>query len=319
MYERLLNKRKISKFDSEKIVTIDKTSFDLIGPLYKRSWFNTCFEEYDLSSYYDENCINVILDFVPMGFQYLKNLKYDILWYDLIDNFEKHNRFSLKEKSFVAKKYKWINGNANIITGVSEKCLEKFNKSIIMPNAAGVIPWESSVSVDTPPIYDFGFIGFITDKFDVEFVRILSDLGYKIAIYGEFYDKGLRKKFNSIPNLYIHGAFRHYEIPQIINTFKVGIIPYIQSKLHDESPLKLYQYILHNRPVVTSVNFEIKSEAVTCYQGLNLLEISNLLVEKIHYFEINKNSSKIKEILSEDDYWIGKLEKIFRKIDDLKL
>src|SRR5690606_30136153 len=114
----------------------------------------------------------------------------------------------------------------------------------------------SSVRFDVgSPEYDVGFLGFITDKFDVDFVRGLAERGLKVVIYGHAYTRQTLRELTRITNVTYGGAFKATDVPDLISEFRVGIVPYLAQKRHDESPIKFFQYVAHGRPVLLSGRF----------------------------------------------------------------
>lgn len=306
IYERLLNKSKrksvFSKYSS-RINFVDITSCDLIGPLKGRLWTEKCYTRIftDTLKTYTEyyNGKVCVIDFTPLAqIKYVKQ-KNVYYWYDLIDNFSIHNRFSEREKEIVKRKYEYVNIHANLITGVSSKAIKEFtNENVhVMPN--GVYFESEEVTNSTPSdfdrIYDLGFVGFVTDKFDVEFVNKLSEK-HSIVIWGKFYDESVTNKLSK--NIKIAGKFNYCYLPGIMKTFKVGLLPYLQNKSHDESPLKMYEYFKHGIPCLSSMDFEIESLWFSNYTKLN----SDELEQKINYFIISSDSDDIRTSIKDD--WI---------------
>ncbi|HCT5581013.1 TPA: glycosyl transferase [Enterobacter kobei] len=319
IYERLLNKKKVKsvyKHYSKKVTFIDTTSLDFIGPLKGRVWTEKCYcklftnvlEKY--TNNYEDKV--VVIDFTPLAkIQYIKrqNVYY---WYDLIDNFAIHNRFSETEKKMVKEKYAYVDEHADLITGVSDKSIMGFTNpnTHVMPNGVYL---ESKTSVDSSPIkfegvYDLGFVGFITDKFDVDFINNLSE-NFSIVIWGRFFDEKVRAKLNK--NIKIAGSFKYSDLPRIMKTFKVGLLPYLESKSHDESPLKMYEYFKHSLPCISSMKFEIESKWFWKYSNVDSPELDN----KIKDFIKESGSDEIRESIKSEWYFENKIKTIVSKFE----
>jgi hypothetical protein len=259
----LLKKKYKKKFYEEKINTINKISYDFIGPFKGRSWADKVYPnaiEEALTENYETGALNVFLDFLPIGTFSEISLEGWFYWYDVIDNFTKHNRFSDKQKKLVQKKYDFVSKHADLISAVSQKCLINFSKhsnssSVVIPNRLFEENKEH-LSIEPHKCYDFGFIGFVTNKLDIEFLKEIA-VSYTIAIYGDILDKKVYGELNKIKNLCIKGKFNYRDILGIISTFKVGLLPYKIEKEHDGSPLKLYEYMKYNRPCITSIDYEV--------------------------------------------------------------
>lgn len=270
IYEKITTKKRLSKPKGFEVY--DYLSLDLIGPLKKRSWTEYCYKhlfkkainELIDSNDYDEI---IVLDFTPIAILphvYHKKIKITY-WYDLIDNFTKHNRFTIKEKELVEKKYTHVENHYHFITSVSSKAATAMDREDAYVITNGVFNEGEPIRKPTGNLaYDFGFVGFITDKFDTKFIQQLTTMGFTVVIYGKAYDKEVAKQLKSI-GVELKGAFKHKDLPSIISTFKVGLIPYLQHKLHDESPLKMYEYLKNNTPCMTSVNYELSNKYIRNY------------------------------------------------------
>lgn len=260
--ERILSPQKKLKFPKKTEVK-ERISWNIFQALtLKRLWPRTAMKIHngfirDWNKINPEN-IKVVLDFHPL-FEFDDDLLDNniIYWYDLIDNFAIHNVYSEFERAVVRSKYTSIKRNAHIVTGVSDAALRDFPEGITLPNRLIRKNVDDLIECDPlkSPEYDFGFTGFITDKFDINFIRSLSDLGYRIIIRGKAYHASIASELGKIKNVTVGGAYHANEQKEIIRSFKVGLIPYIPEKSHDESPIKLTQYLEMGRPVLTSKKF----------------------------------------------------------------
>ena len=323
LYERALGKIfRPSTFSEYDIEVYDTTSFDLLGPLRRRLWWNKaipCFLDGMLPKLKDDGAINVFLDFMPIGIPSAKSLEGWIYWYDYIDNFTKHNRFSAIERRFVEDKYCFVKDHAQLLTFVSSECLANVcfsgtvsaerrvltNKLFIDRVGAKQYP---RVDGYGEPKFDFGFIGFVTDKLDIEFIARLS-VGYSVAIYGDFYDRKVKAKLAGLANVFLLGGFRYQNLPKICRSFKVGLLPYREDRSHDGSPLKLYEYLRYLRPVISSINYEITDDTYIKNYQLNELtdEDFNKLLDL-------SGSEEIGLLLKEDDFLITPLAQIVQDV-----
>lgn len=268
--------------------TINHLSNDFFGALQGRGWFDSVYYNYigsALTSCKRNDCLNVFLDFLPIGDFDSSLLNGWLYWYDFIDNFSKHNRFTDKQKELVKNKYDFVSKNADYVTFVSQECMVNAgfsdfeNKSVVTNKIYfDDDSFDSSNAGSKEARFDFGFIGFVTDKFDAEFVLELSKK-HTIAIFGTVLDKKIKKKL-SVKNITFFGAFKYQDVPRICSSFKVGLLPYLLDKSHDGSPLKLYEYIKYNIPCLTSIDYELSGfDFIVNYNSENHLDekIINLL------------------------------------------
>ena len=192
-----------------------------------------------------------------------------------------------------------------------------FNNAIVVQNAVGVKRTKKSILNYKNKIYDFGFIGFVTDKFDIDFIKYLSDLNYSVVVYGDIYDREIGKKLNEIKNLKLEGAFHSAEIPKLLSTFKVGLIPYIKSKMHDESPLKLYQYLQAGIPVLTSTQYDVVDNLILEYDLNRLENLESSLKYLLSNFDNPNVFNHLQSLISDENYWDYKLKKILNEISNV--
>lgn len=282
IYERLLTKplksSKVNRLE-KRIQFVDSTSFDLFSPLKKRRWTRTCYSNIvkRLTLEFDQlKEPYIFLDFSPFAKIELDSV-YAIYWYDLIDNFTKHNRFTVKEKSLVSLKYQELSIGADVVTGVSESAISEIEhrKKYVLPNGVYVDCEEiqpKSKSANTE--FDFAFVGFITDKLDVAFLNELAQ-NFKVAIFGQFFDNSIQRKLSS--NIYIGGKFSYENIGRIMSRFSVGLLPYKADKTHDESPLKLYEYFKYGKPCLASLDYEVSSVYYFNYNKHDCNELKNAI------------------------------------------
>jgi teichuronic acid biosynthesis glycosyltransferase TuaH len=320
LYERFTNKLFKKKIASIKVKVIDTTSYDLIGPLKGRIWTETCYynifnrllDELDSKINLNQQEINILLDFTPIA-----NIPYDefkkrnfIIWYDVIDNFTKHNRYSEKEKHKVREKYRYVDIHADIITGVTSEALNEFptNKNkLVMYN--GLLRFDSLISNEVKEKYKFGFIGFITDKLDVDFIIEIAKID-SVVLYGEFYDRKIRKQLEKIKNVILKGGYKIDQLPRIMNSFEIGIIPYKESKSHDGSPLKLYQYLYFNKPVISAMQFEDK---LMNLKFVKVVKKDDEVLEFINWLE-KVDKKNISKYLRREVFWDYKILNILNHI-----
>lgn len=259
--------------DELKIFAPRVIDWNFIGALrHGRAWAASSFKLYPQFRNPGFPQKKIILDFNPFFVPPKEYLEESIYWYDAIDNFLLHNRFTAPQLEAVSIKYDFVREHANFITGVTAKSLSPFGRGEVLPNRLIKKDWGSVNSVSNK-LYDYGFIGFITDKFDLELVEALCKRNRTVLIAGEAYDKSVKKKLTKIPGVTYLGRFNSSHVREILSRFKVGLIPYLRDKLHDESPIKFFQYVCAGLPVITSTKFN---------------EIENLFSRYVHYYDLDR-------------------------------
>lgn len=329
LYERFLLLKPKSKLNvklSSKVEVIDSTSFDLIGPLGKRLWTINCYTNLlkkmlkRISEFKRKDAVNVLLDFTPLALIPYEEFKKNgfLIWYDIIDNFTKHNRYSLREKKAVEVKYMHVDRHADMITGVSNKALEQFSvcqKKLCVNNGVLDNNVKNEDCFNGNEQFLFGYIGFISDRLNVQFIKKISTFG-KVVLFGEVYDRNVVRKFNNSKNIILKGKFKSSQLPEIMKTFKIGIIPYKLEKDYDSSPLKLYQYLYYGKPVVSSMGFE--DRAMKCKYVLvseDLKEIENF----IDRVKKPDNCKEVKKCFDKSFLWSYKVKEILDELLKISL
>ena len=323
IYERFLGKFfPKGILDNYNIRVKDTTSYDLLRPLRRRLWWNHSVTKYLsklLPELKQDNAVNVFLDFMPIGIPSLGSLDGWFYWYDFIDNFTKHNRFTKSERRAVQRKYVFVKKYAQLLTFVSKECLHNVNVGQPTRSETRVVTnkvfEDLSLSDKSAELYntseelfDFGFIGFVTDKIDIKFLKRLARRN-TVAIYGDFYDKKVKSKLSNLDNVSLLGGFHYGDLPKICETFKVGLLPYRQEKSHDGSPLKLYEYLRYCRPVLTSIDYELTNEKyIINYRNSELNE--KTLSQLIQY----SGNADIASLLSDEDYFKKPLREIITMV-----
>lgn len=298
IHERILGLKKKSESKWPNVSTVDVTSFDFFGPLRKRMWLISCYRNIiadlvlEIRSN-DSRCKIVLLDFQPFAQlgTHLDVFDDVFLWFDAIDNFVKHNRFSDEEKRSVREKYRCVRSTYNFVSGVSESAVSQIghDRNFVFSNGVFGLSDEYA-EVHARKMHDFGFIGFVTDKFDLDIVRKLRSKGYSVVIHGKVYDNSVALALRSL-GVQLTGEFRYSEIGEKVTSFKVGLLPYLVEKEHDGSPLKLYEYLKFNRPCLTSIDYEVKS--VFCVNYNKALDVDTEIVRLLEISGSREISSEI--------------------------
>ena len=309
IYEYLIGRYPVVQDDY--LITV---SGDLLGPLKKREWTKNCYVSMvqTIKSRLLKKENTVLLDFTPMADLPLDKIEYDFYWYDLIDNFTKHDSYSNRQRLLVADKYSKVNELADLVTGVSEAALATFtNTKAILTN--GVFKQSlSSLNSGTKPRFKYGFLGFISSKIDVDFVKNLAlrDTTFSLFLAGEVYDKKVFKELMAIPNVHFYGAFSFRDIQNLMNNFSIGLVPYLYIKSHDGSPMKMYEYLSYGKLVLTSINYEKMNEYILNYNCIDF----GCLLEAVEQYLENPRLSDVIGSLNENDFMVNKVGRILESI-----
>lgn len=270
-------------------------SFELLGPLRRRAWTEhaygsvlvQCLQKLKASR---SEVIRVFLDFHPIALvnQFPEEIwKNGFYWYDLIDNFKKHNRYCDNDLRLVDQKYKIVRKQARLVTGVTMGAIDEIGceNYLVVPNCQ----YEKELRVNTiyTGEFEFGFLGFISNKFDIEFVRQIAAQGYRVIIAGEVLDAAVGEELNKLAGVTLTGKFHQNQIEKIVSRFAIGIVPYRGTLSHDGSPLKAYQYLSNGRAVIANMVYELSGEWVGVSQHFSDDVIQDLVKRSISLINIS--------------------------------
>lgn len=99
-----------------------------------------------------------------------------------------------------------------------------------------------------------GYIGWITERTDLELIEYLAIKRpqWKIVIAGPQYSN-IPESLKLLNNINFPGQIPYREVPKLINSFDVCIIPHVDNEYsRSMSPLKLYQYLASGVPIVST-------------------------------------------------------------------
>lgn len=124
-----------------------------------------------------------------------------------------------------------------------------------------------------------GYYGAIAAWFDAKAVEEIARRhpDYTVVLIGQIHGREL-KTLKSFPNVHFLGEKRYEEIPGLLRTFDVALIPFTLSTLTKAvDPVKMYEYLSQGKPVVASR----MPELIQFQEYLYLAESSEDFVQKV--------------------------------------
>ncbi|OQA48651.1 MAG: putative teichuronic acid biosynthesis glycosyltransferase TuaH [Bacteroidetes bacterium ADurb.Bin302] len=126
------------------------------------------------------------------------------------------------------------------------------------------------------------YIGAIEEWFDLQLVSDLAKRCPKVnfVIIGvDKYEK--MKKFSLIKNIFYLGPKQYHDIPNYIYYCDCGIIPFNNSKLvQSVSPIKMYEFFILGKPVVSKRWKELSLLNSPCYLANDLQDFVGILNDR---------------------------------------
>jgi glycosyltransferase involved in cell wall biosynthesis len=108
-----------------------------------------------------------------------------------------------------------------------------------------------------------GYVGHLRDRIDwtllAETARRRPE--WSFVLVGPGLRSERRNFLADYPNIHVHGAVTYEEIPAVIESFEVAIVPHeVSARTERMNPLKIYAYVAGKRPVVATPLANIDSD-----------------------------------------------------------
>lgn len=125
-----------------------------------------------------------------------------------------------------------------------------------------------------------GYYGALAQWLDYDLLIHVAKklLDIDIVLIGKVYDESYAQaQIHEIPNIHFIGPVPYQELPQYANRFDICTIPFkVNSITNATSPLKLFEYMALNKPVLTTAMQESSK-----YKAVNIAKTYDDFVEKI--------------------------------------
>lgn len=259
-----------------------------------------------------------------LQYEYAKFFKKRTIWLDIIDKLD----FFALYNCYSKKLWKKLIVKADIITYTATQ-LKIYTKSrkdaILVPNAVNTedfilknkdIPLAMKDIVGKKSI--IGYFGAIENWFDWEIIKKIDEIGlYNIVLIGSI-NSNIDVKALNLKNTYMLGRIEHKDLKIYANFFDIAIIPFVVNDLTNSvSPVKLFEYIALNKPIITTNIKEIKnynSKIIKIINETTKIEsvIEELLV--LDKIQIRQECTK----LLENNTWDNRFQTIEKLLKEQK-
>jgi len=154
---------------------------------------------------------------------------------------------------------------------------------------------------DIAPIVDLnqpiiGYYGALARWFDYDLLKqvALSRPHYRFVLIGPDYDGTLQKTdLLHIPNILWLGVKPYKELPHYLQYFDVATIPFVVNEItHATSPLKLFEYMAGEKPIVITPMRESMS-----YAGVLIAENAEEFALQLDNALVKKNNAEYRLLL----------------------
>lgn len=250
--------------------TLDIVVSEFMTPLIMRkAWTPYIFEKEEI-----KNSVDIALEYLSMKDNYnlivfsplfiplVKKLSPKLWAMDAIDNLKKQAHYKKIKK--LNDYYQFAIDNANYIYTNSEENKQWLNNGTnsvtFIPNGVDIDFFQKKENHIIPhdvarlPRPIIGYAGKMQEMFDMEMliatVKQLPNISF--VFIGQQLNKNWIKELWKYPNTYYLGDKVYNELPNYLSSFDICIIPYSIERQHGGDPIKFYEYLAMNKPIVTT-------------------------------------------------------------------
>jgi glycosyltransferase involved in cell wall biosynthesis len=264
-------------------------------------------------SYNIQDLINLKNNGFKIIYEYIDEIDSAISGCDVNYQLDRHNCLDLNSVDFVLA----------TATKLYEEMITKFPKEKVIyhPNAVDYEHFHiekdpakcpkiiQSILAEGKPI--IGYYGALADWIDYDLINSVARkrVDWNIVLIGLDYDKSM-KKLERLDNIKYLGVKKYQDLPNYGIWFDVAIIPFKEGDIaKSTSPLKLFEYMAMNKPVVAT------RDLIECqkYEGVLMAEDKNDFILKVEQALDLKDDPNYLLILDENaksNTWLQRAMKI---------
>lgn len=204
----------------------------------------------------------VLWSYFPFYIGGFGKLSEKISVFDTVDNWIEHSSYT-KYKEVLRNNYNFIDQKANLIFTVAPELLRIFNrkKNIYwIPNGIDIEHFQTKAKIISRKIANLphpiiGYVGTIQSRIDLNLIKYLAQKNpdKSIVLVGPVWPETDKDLVKDLTNVHFLGSVSYQETPGYFQQFDVGIIPHVISEFTKSmNPLKIYEYLACEKPVVTT-------------------------------------------------------------------
>jgi len=269
----------------------------------------------------------------PTLYEYIPKNKYKII-YDCMDDYtelglEKYYNQRYNER--IAECEEKLIDDSSIIFASSQnlykKLNEKYNEKVqdkifLIRNAFDGLIFENKPEkeekIKEKPIYKIGYVGTVSSWLDFEILektlQHFKEIEYHII--GPVYEEVSGVTTNK--RIIFHGSVEHEKLYSYVKEYDCMIMPFqLNDLISSVDPVKLYEYINYNKPIISIYYDEIKrfSPFVNFYSNqTELIEVLNNLIKQKFP---KKYSEEDRRIFLEKNSWKTRVSQILEHVKSI--
>lgn len=160
-----------------------------------------------------------------------------------------------------------------------------------------------------------GFVGSLDSRIDQDLINeiLIKKPNFSLVFVGPI----IRNlgEFKNGNRVFLLGKKSYREIPNFINQFDVALIPYRPKKAQAVYPVKLHEYLILGKPVVSTNIREIRQFSDVVYIGNNKNEFIEKIKLALNEQDINEKKKRIETAVK--NTWTDRLRKVNQELEKL--
>ena len=267
----------------------------------------------------------------PILYEFIPKNKYKII-YDCMDDYTEFGFNSYYNKKIEKCEERLIDDSSIIFASsqnLYKKLNEKYNKKIqdkifIIRNAFDGLIFENQPEKEEElkekPLFKIGYVGTVSSWLDFEILektlQQFKEIEYHII--GPVYEEVSGVTTNE--RIIFHGSVEHDKLYSHVKEYDCMIMPFkLNDLISSVDPVKLYEYINYNKPIISIYYDEIKrfSPFVNFYSDQSeLIEVLNSLIKEKFP---KKYSEEDRRKFLEKNSWNNRISQIIGHINSINL
>lgn len=282
------------------------------------------------SNWRDNTIVYVTPTTLEQSYDYVKALNPKYLIFDILDDNLNFPSISSQKRQTLTEKFIYIAQRATVVTAVSEYLVKQtediasITNVYYLPNGVDVSKFEKFTNVPSEMIQiqspRITFVGAITSWIDIELLeKITAELKeFQFVLVGPVDTDNINMDTFTIlkgrKNVHLLGPKPYDEVPNYLYSSDVLLLPRTTDPYSLAcDPLKLYEYLVTGKPIVSTAHPSISRYSEFVYSGNTSEEISSAIRDAIsRNEEVSLQQRQLKDSLS----WETRVNKLFKYFYD---
>lgn len=203
-----------------------------------------------------DSMFTAFLAYIPASWKILYDCV-DVMW---DDNARKRDALCADEKKLM-KRATWMTVNSHTLFSLHKN---QRPDVVVVPQGfrSNIYQHLSQTKIQRPVRPVIGFAGVLDDRIDYPLLYVLASKNpqWDFSFYGIISgtSNGMVEKMHVLPNVSFHAAVPASELPLIMRTWTIGMIPYRMTAFTRQCyPMKLFEYFFMGLPVIATPILEL--------------------------------------------------------------